>query len=167
MRAQESDWKSFRNEIPDARPRCGRLREGRLISASTPLAPSDAPALRLTCPALRPTIRHINDVLRGVAMKHFLLFYDFAPDYLERRVPLRGDHLKFARAAQARGELLLGGAVSDPLDSAAILFVGEDRSVAERFAEADPYVQGGLVKAWRVREWVTVVGADALTEVRE
>ena len=100
-------------------------------------------------------------------MKHFLLFYDFVPDYLERRVPLRGDHLKFARAAQSRGELVLGGAIADPLDSAAILFVGENRTVAEQFAEADPYVRGGLVKTWRVREWMTVVGADALTEVRE
>jgi uncharacterized protein YciI len=98
-------------------------------------------------------------------MKHFLLFYDFVPEYLERRVPLRGDHLKYARAAQARGELLLGGALADPLDSAVILFVGESRTVAERFAESDPYVRGGLVKAWRVREWMTVVGAGALTEV--
>jgi uncharacterized protein YciI len=100
-------------------------------------------------------------------MKHFLLFYDFVSDYLERRVPLRGDHLKFARAAQARGELVLGGALADPLDSAVIFFVGESRVVAERFAEADPYVRGGLVKAWRVREWMTVVGADAAMEVRE
>ena len=99
-------------------------------------------------------------------MKHFLLFYDFVPEYPERRVPLRGEHLKFARAAQARGELLLGGALADPLDSAILLFLGENREVAERFAEADPYVRGGLVKAWRVREWTTVVGADALTEAR-
>lgn len=100
-------------------------------------------------------------------MKHFLLFYDFVPEYLERRVPLRPAHLKFARAAQARGELVLGGAIADPLDCAAILFVGEDRSVAEQFAEADPYVRGGLVKNWRVREWMTVVGPGALVEVRE
>ena len=99
-------------------------------------------------------------------MKHFLLFYDFVPDYLERRVPLRGEHFNFARAAQARGELVLGGALADPLDSAVLLFLGENRAVAEQFAEADPYVRNGLVKAWRVREWTTVVGADALTEVR-
>jgi len=29
------------------------------------------------------------------------------------------------------------------------------------FAKADPYVQNGLVKSWKVREWTTVVGADA------
>jgi len=98
-------------------------------------------------------------------MKHFLLFYDFVPDYLERRVPLRPAHFEFARAAHARGELVLGGALADPLDSAVLLFIGEDRAVVERFADADPYVRNGLVKAWHVREWVTVVGANALTEV--
>lgn len=98
-------------------------------------------------------------------MQHFLLFYDFVPDYLERRVPLRAEHLTYARAAQARGELVLGGALADPIDSALILFVGESRAVAERFAEADPYVRGGLVTAWRVREWITVVGVCATTAV--
>lgn len=98
-------------------------------------------------------------------MKHFLLFYDFVSDYLERRVPLRAEHLKFARAAQARGELVLGGALADPIDSAVLLFIAESRTVAEEFARADPYVLKGLVKAWRVREWTTVVGADALTIV--
>lgn len=96
-------------------------------------------------------------------MKHFLLFYDFVPEYLERRVPLRGEHLKYARAAQDRGELVLGGALGDPMDGAVLLFVGDNRTVVERFAEADPYVRGGLVTAWRVREWMTVVGAGAVT----
>jgi uncharacterized protein len=94
-------------------------------------------------------------------MKHFLLFYDFVSDYLERRVPLRPAHLAFARAAQARGELVLGGALADPLDGALLLFVGESRDVAEQFAQADPYVTNGLATTWHVREWMTVVGADA------
>ena len=98
-------------------------------------------------------------------MKHFLLFYDFIPEYLDRRVPLRGEHIKYARAAQARGELLLGGALTDPVDSAILLFLGESRVVAERFAEADTYVRNGLVKSWRVREWTTVVGEGAATPV--
>lgn len=96
-------------------------------------------------------------------MKHFLLFYDFVPDYLERRVPLRSQHFEFARAAQARGELIVGGALSDPIDSGVLFFLGESRAVAERFAEEDPYVKNGLVSTWRVREWITVVGACALT----
>ena len=96
-------------------------------------------------------------------MKHFLLFYDFVPEYLERRIPLRPEHFKLARAAQARGELVLGGPFANPIDGAVILFLGDDRMVVERFVAADPYVRNGLVKAWRVREWTTVVGEAALT----
>jgi uncharacterized protein len=95
-------------------------------------------------------------------MKHFLLFYDFVPEYLERRGPLRPEHFKLAQAAQARGELVLGGPFADPIDGAVILFLGDDRAVVERFVALDPYVRNGLVKAWRVREWTTVVGEAAL-----
>jgi len=31
----------------------------------------------------------------------------------------------------------------------------------QAFAAADPYVANGLVTQWRVREWTTVVGAEA------
>lgn len=92
---------------------------------------------------------------------HYLLFYDFVPDYLERRVPLRAVHLAHARAAVKRGELLLGGALADPADAAVLLFQGDSPAVAEAFAAADPYVQQALVTRWRVRPWTTVVGAGA------
>ena len=99
-------------------------------------------------------------------MKHFLLFYDYVADVLERRPQFRGAHLEYAWAAQERGELVLGGAFADPVDGAVLLFKGEDWSVVEDFARADPYVQGGLVERWHVREWTTVVGDLALTPVR-
>ncbi len=98
-------------------------------------------------------------------MKHFLLFYDVAPDYLERRGTFRAEHLDLARAAVARGELVLGGALASPADGAVLLFKGEKPEAAERFSATDPYVKSGLVRAWRVREWTTVVGADACTVV--
>lgn len=50
-------------------------------------------------------------------MKHYLLFYDAAADYLQRRAPLRAAHLEHAR------------------------------------------------RAWRVREWTTVVGEQAVARV--
>ena len=96
-------------------------------------------------------------------MKHFLLFYDVTPDYLERRATFRSEHLGLARAAVERGELVLGGAMNDPVDGTLLLFKGETREVAEQFARVDPYVLNGLVKQWRVREWTTVVGAGAAT----
>jgi len=98
-------------------------------------------------------------------MAHFLLFYDIAADYLERRPQFRGAHLKHAEAAVARGELVLGGALAEPIDGAVLLFSGADKNVASRFAEEDPYVTNGLVKSWRVRPWNTVVGPTAAAPV--
>lgn len=99
-------------------------------------------------------------------MKHFLLFYETAPDYLARRPAFRQAHLERAWAAAARGELLLGGALADPVDGALLLFRGDSPEVAEAFARTDPYVVNGLVSRWRVREWTTVVGERAATPVR-
>jgi uncharacterized protein YciI len=97
---------------------------------------------------------------------HFLLFYDTAPDYLERRAALRDAHLRLAWAAQERGELILAGALADPVDGALLFFQGDTPAVAERFAQEDPYVREGLVTRWRVRPWTTVVGSDAATPIR-
>ncbi len=99
-------------------------------------------------------------------MKHFLLFYTVADDYEARRPDFRGAHLEKAWASHARGELLLGGALVDPVDTAVLLFKGESRAVAEDFARADPYVVNGLVRDWNVREWVTVAGDQAVNPVR-
>jgi uncharacterized protein len=94
---------------------------------------------------------------------HYLLFYDFVENYVERRAPLRGAHLAHARAAVARGELLVGGAFANPVDGAVLLFHGSSPAAAERFAAEDPYVKHGLVEEWYVREWTTVVGPWAAT----
>lgn len=99
-------------------------------------------------------------------MKHFLLLYAYAPDYLEKRAAVRPAHLALANESAARDELQLGGAVpSDEPPFGLLLFKAETAQVAEDFARADPYVSQGVVTAWRVREWITVVGAGALTKV--
>jgi uncharacterized protein len=98
-------------------------------------------------------------------MKHWLLIYDAADDYAAKRAPHRALHLEKARAAAARGELVLGGAFADPVDGSVLLFKAPTRETAEAFARSDPYVLQGVVRSWRVREWTTVVGADALTVV--
>ena len=99
-------------------------------------------------------------------MKHFLLFYDVAGDYVARRGEFRDAHLEKAWAAGARGELVLAGALAGPVDGAVLLFKGESAKVAEEFAKVDPYVLNGLVTRWHVREWTTVVGDGAATPVR-
>ena len=99
-------------------------------------------------------------------VKHFLLFYELAPDYLDRRPDFRDQHLKLAWSSIDRGALQLGGALVEPADQAVLLFRGDEGAVAEDFARADPYVREGLVERWHVREWMTVVGQLALTPVR-
>ncbi len=96
---------------------------------------------------------------------HYLLFYEAGTDYEERRKPFRAAHLQQARAAAARGEVVLAGAFANPIDGSVIMFRGDSPAVAEQFAKSDPYVVNGVVKRWYVREWTTVVGADAETKI--
>lgn len=104
-------------------------------------------------------------IVARAAGRHYLLFYDVVGDYVERRAAYRAEHLALAQVAVARGELVLGGALADPVDGAVLLFHGDAPAVAERFAAADPYVRNGLVTRWRVRPWTTVVGQEAATPV--
>ena len=85
-----------------------------------------------------------------------VLLYDLVDDYLERRAPLRGEHLGLAQGAFERGELVAAGAL-EPADGAILVF--RDPEAARSFAEADPYVRAGIVTAWRVRKWNVVVGS--------
>lgn len=97
---------------------------------------------------------------------HFLLFYDFVPDYLARREQFRNEHLKLAWESHKRGELVLAGAAGDPVDCGILLFQGDSPAAAEAFAKGDPYVTAGLVTKWQVLPWRTVVGETAATPVR-
>ena len=94
-------------------------------------------------------------------MKHFALMYDVVDGFIDKRMPLREAHLGLVRAAHARGELVLAGALGDPPDGALLVFRGDAADVAERFARGDPYVMQGLVTGWRVRPWNVVVGDGA------
>jgi uncharacterized protein len=96
---------------------------------------------------------------------HYLLLYDVVEDYVTRRAPHRSAHIRLAREAVARGELVLGGALANPPDGVVLLFRGDSAAAAEAFAKSDPYVVNGLVKSWQVREWTTVVGRDAEVEL--
>ncbi|MDE3135637.1 MAG: YciI family protein [Acidobacteriota bacterium] len=94
---------------------------------------------------------------------HCILFYDIVENYVERRVPFRSEHLALAKQAYERGDLVMGGALADPVDGVVIVFRGPSTEAAEAFAKADPYVKSGLVKSWRVRKWNTVIGEGSTT----
>ena len=97
-------------------------------------------------------------------MPYFALTYDVVDDFVNRRMPFRPAHIKEVRDAHARGELVMAGALGEPA-GALLIFRGAERSVAEHFAKADPYVLNGVIKSWRVREWTTVVGEHASVRV--
>ncbi len=92
-------------------------------------------------------------------MPYFALFYQVVDDFIARRAAVRDEHLRLAREARARGELLLAGALADP-PGALIIFQADSPAPAEAFARQDPYVKNGLVKSWKVRKWAVVVGNE-------
>src|SRR5256885_11624327 len=73
-------------------------------------------------------------------MNYYALFYELVDDMVTRRVPFREEHLRLAREASERGELVLAGALADPVDRALLVFHVDDKSKAESFARKDPYV---------------------------
>lgn len=94
-------------------------------------------------------------------MPLFALTYEVVEDYAEKRTEYREEHLSIARLAYDRGDLVLAGALGDPIDGALLVFRGPDESVAEQFARNDPYVLNGLVTSWQVKPWHVVVGEVA------
>lgn len=93
-------------------------------------------------------------------MAYFALFYDAVDDFIARRTPFRDEHLRLAREAHARGELLLAGALADPPAAALLVFQSSGPEAAESFAYNDPYVKNGLITRWKVRPWTVVVGNE-------
>src|ERR1700687_3620663 len=93
-------------------------------------------------------------------MNYYALFYELVEDMVARRVPFREEHLRLAREARERGELVLAGALADPVDRALLVFHVDDKSKVEAFARNDPYVLNGLAKKWEVRPWNVVVGNE-------
>ena len=93
-------------------------------------------------------------------MNYYALFYELVDDMVNRRVPFREEHLRLARESRERSELVLAGALAEPVDRALLVFHVDDKSKVESFARKDPYVLNGLAKKWEVRPWNVVVGNE-------
>src|SRR6266851_1980101 len=93
-------------------------------------------------------------------MNYYALFYELVDDMITRRVPFREEHLRLARESRERRELVLAGALTEPVDRALLVFHVDDKSKVESFARKDPYVVNGLAKKWEVRPWNVVVGNE-------
>jgi uncharacterized protein YciI len=89
-----------------------------------------------------------------------------APDGLERRKRLRPQHLERARRLVEEGRLVLAGpcpAIDSPDPGPAgfsgSVIIAEFASLddARAWAEADPYVTGGVFESWDVRPYIKVL----------
>lgn len=89
---------------------------------------------------------------------YYVLFYKTTDNFIEKRAPYRKEHLDYANKAHERGDLVMAGALDEPVDGAVLVFKGEDPVVAEEFAKNDPYVKNGLITEWKVRPWTVVIG---------
>jgi uncharacterized protein YciI len=96
-------------------------------------------------------------------MNYYALFYELVDDMVNRRAPFREEHLRLAGESRERGELVLGGALAEPVDRALLVFHVDDKSKVESFARKDPYVINGLAQKWEVRPWNVVVGNEPLS----
>jgi len=96
-------------------------------------------------------------------VSYYALFYEVVDDFVARRVPFREEHLRFAREAYERGEIVLAGALAEPADRALIVFNVDDKSKVDAFVRKDPYVVNGLVKKWEIRPWSVVIGNETLS----
>lgn len=86
----------------------------------------------------------------------WVLKYQYVADILERRVPLREEHLALLRTAHEAGDVIRAGGTGDPVTGA--LFVFRTREAAEKYVDADPYGEAGLVVRHRIEPWTLVIG---------
>jgi uncharacterized protein len=91
-------------------------------------------------------------------MAYYLLIYHAVDNYVVRRAPYREEHLRLVREAHDRGEIVMAGALADPVDQAVIVFRCMDKVPIESFIQKDPYVKSGLINRWEIRPWTVVIG---------
>eukprot|EP01102_Stenamoeba_stenopodia_P022276 TRINITY_DN9221_c0_g1_i1.p1 TRINITY_DN9221_c0_g1~~TRINITY_DN9221_c0_g1_i1.p1 ORF type:complete len:135 (-),score=34.12 TRINITY_DN9221_c0_g1_i1:107-511(-) len=89
--------------------------------------------------------------------KYFALLYKYVENAVEKRKPIRSEHLEFVSKYLKEGHLKLGGAWSPNVEGALIVFHVPSKSVVDEFAKNDPYVTKGLVTSYEIKEWTVVV----------
>jgi uncharacterized protein YciI len=82
----------------------------------------------------------------------YVLFYDSADDVARKAPGYFPAHRARIDAFQRTGELLMIGTFGNPQDEGSMA-VFTSRETAEQFAKDDPFVLGGVVRAWHIREW--------------
>jgi uncharacterized protein YciI len=88
--------------------------------------------------------------METVALK-YVLFYESSDDVLTKAPPHMAAHRARWEEFRAAGTLLMVGPFADPKEGALAIFTTAE--AAREFARGDPFVSGGVVSRWYVREW--------------
>lgn len=82
----------------------------------------------------------------------YVLLYDWADDVASRAPAHFPAHRARLQDFHDRGDLLLVGTFGDPQAEGSMAIFTSLEAVDE-FVKGDPFVLGGVVRAWHVREW--------------
>jgi uncharacterized protein len=82
----------------------------------------------------------------------YVLFYESADDLMSKAPVHFAAHEERLNEFRARGTLLETGPFGNPQDEGS-MSIFTSREAAEEFAANDPFVLGGVVRGWHVREW--------------
>jgi uncharacterized protein YciI len=85
-------------------------------------------------------------------MTLYVMFYDSADDVANKAPAHFPAHRARLDEFHGRGDLLMVGTFGDP-QAEGSMAIFASRPAAEEFVREDPFVLGGVVKDWRIREW--------------
>lgn len=85
-------------------------------------------------------------------MTLYVLLYDSADDVASKAPVLFPAHRARLDEFHSRGDLLMVGTFGDPQNEGS-MGIFTSREAVEEFVREDPFVLGGVVKDWHIREW--------------
>ena len=91
-------------------------------------------------------------------MKTFLVTTYLVENAAEKRAPWREAHLANLRRLHTAGQLVLGGALQDPMDAGVLVLRAASKDEALALLADDPYQLNGVWTKITAREWSVVVG---------
>jgi uncharacterized protein YciI len=80
------------------------------------------------------------------------LFYEPADDVASKAPAHFPAHHARLEEFHGRGDLLMVGTFGNPQEEGSMA-IFSSREAAEEFAQGDPFVLNGVVRAWRVLDW--------------
>ncbi len=86
-------------------------------------------------------------------MPKYVMWGEYCPDVLEKRVPHRQAHLDGLANQKATGTLITIGPTKD-LSRVFGIYEAEDAQTVRDLVEADPYWRHGIWTTYEISEWI-------------